>query len=100
MITKAHRSADPGWASQARLARLAARFSSQRPQLSFIREADRAFDWLDKAVAYHDTGLTEIAVDPLFANLHGDPRWLPFLRRIGKAPEQLAAIEFDVKLPQ
>ncbi len=68
--------------------------------MAFRGEADRAFEWLDKAVAYHDTGLAEIAVDLLFANLHQDPRWLPFLRRLGKAPEQLAAIEFDVKLPQ
>ena len=68
--------------------------------LAFRGEADRAFEWLDKAVAYHDPGLAEIAVEPLFANLHEDPRWLPFLRKIGKAPEQLAAIKFDVKLPQ
>ena len=47
-----------------------------------------------------DPGLSEIATEPLFANLHDDPRWLPFLRKIGKAPEQLAAIKFDVKLPQ
>ena len=46
-----------------------------------------------------DPGLSEIAIDPLFANLHDDPRWLPFLRKIGKAPEQLAAIKFDVKVP-
>jgi adenylate cyclase len=32
-------------------------------------------------------------------NPHADPRWLPFLRRVGKAPEQLAAITFDVKPP-
>jgi len=32
--------------------------------------------------------------------LHDDPRWLPFLREIGKAPEQLAKIEFKVALPQ
>ena len=32
-------------------------------------------------------------------NLHADPRWLPFLRRLGMAPEQLAAIKFDVKVP-
>jgi len=38
--------------------------------------------------------------DPFFAHLHDDPRWLPFLRKIGRAPEQLAAIKFDVKLPQ
>ena len=30
-------------------------------------------------------------------NLHCDPRWLPFLRKLGLAPEQLAAIKFDVK---
>jgi hypothetical protein len=36
--------------------------------------------------------------DPV--NLHSDPRWLPFLRKIGHAPEQLAAIKFDVKVPQ
>ena len=39
------------------------------------------------------------AREPLFANLHDDPRWLPFLRKIGKAPEQLAAINFDVTVP-
>jgi hypothetical protein len=33
-------------------------------------------------------------------NIHDDPRWLPFLRSIGKAPEQLAAIEFEVTLPE
>jgi TolB-like protein/lipoprotein NlpI len=68
--------------------------------MAFRGEADSAFEWLDKAVAYHDTGLTEIAVDPLFTKLQRDPRWLPFLRKLGRAPEQLAVIKFDVKLPQ
>ena len=68
--------------------------------LAFRGEVDRAFEWLDKAVAYHDGGLSEIVGDPLFANLRSDPRWEPFLRKIGKAPEQLAAIKFDVNLPQ
>jgi hypothetical protein len=31
--------------------------------------------------------------------IHSDPRWLPFLRKIGKAPDQLAKIEFKVPLP-
>ena len=62
-------------------------------------ETNRAFEWLEKAVAYHDSGISTIAYDPLLANLHSDPRWLPFLRKVGKAPEQLAAIKFDVKLP-
>jgi hypothetical protein len=68
--------------------------------LAYRGEADRAFEWLDKAVQYHDPGLSEIAVDVLFANIHSDPRWLPFLESIGKSPEQLAAIEFEVRLPQ
>jgi TolB-like protein len=67
---------------------------------AFRGEADKAFAWLDKAVAYHDPGLSEIVPERLFDNIRKDPRWLPFLRRIGKAPEQLAKIEFKVTLPQ
>ena len=68
--------------------------------LAFRGEADRAFAWLDKAVAYRDPGVSEIVYITEFANIHSDPRWEPFLRKLGKAPEQLAAIKFDVKLPQ
>ena len=68
--------------------------------LAFRGEVDRAFEWLDRSVTYHDPGVVDIAVQPWFANIHQDPRWLPFLRKIGKAPEQLAAIEFDVTLPR
>ncbi len=47
------------------------------------------------------SGLTdEIAIQPLFANIQFDPRWLPFLESIGKFPEQLAAIDFKVTLPE
>jgi TolB-like protein/Tfp pilus assembly protein PilF len=67
--------------------------------LAYRGEADRAFEWLDKAIAYHDSGLTLSATMWAFKNIHQDPRWLPFLRKIGVAPEQLAAIKFDVKLP-
>jgi len=67
--------------------------------LAFRGEADRAFEWLDKAVDANELTVGMSAVNPVFANLHSDPRWLPFLRRIGMAPEQLAAIKFDVKVP-
>ena len=63
-------------------------------------EADQAFEWLDKAVAYHDPGLGEIVGESLFANIHDDPRWLPFLRRLGRAPDQLAKVRFTVSLPK
>ena len=68
--------------------------------LALRGEADRAFEWLDKAVQYNDPGLVEIAATNLFANIHDDPRWLPFLESIGKSPDQLAAIEFEVRLPK
>ena len=67
---------------------------------AFIGEADRAFEWLGKAREYNDGGLSEIVYEPFFDKIRGDPRWLPFLRKIGRAPEQLAKIEFEVKLPQ
>ena len=59
---------------------------------------DSAFAWLDKAVEYKDTGLPMLIVEPLFARLHEDPRWPALLQRLGKSPEQLAAIPFKVTL--
>jgi TolB-like protein/lipoprotein NlpI len=66
---------------------------------AFRGEADKAFNWLDKAVQYQDPGFSEIVSENLFDNIHSDPRWLPFLRKIGRAPEQLAKIQFKVTLP-
>jgi TolB-like protein/Flp pilus assembly protein TadD len=67
---------------------------------AFCGNADKAFEWLDKALVDKDPGLSEIAAENLFAKIHSDPRWLPFLRKIGMAPEQLAKIEFKVTLPK
>jgi TolB-like protein/cytochrome c-type biogenesis protein CcmH/NrfG len=67
---------------------------------AFRGDADRAFEWLGKAAEFRDPTIGSTAAYPLLTNLHSDPRWLPFLRRIGMAPEQLAAIKFDVTLPQ
>ncbi|HET7064512.1 MAG TPA: tetratricopeptide repeat protein [Rudaea sp.] len=67
---------------------------------AFRGEADRAFEWLDKAVQYKDGGLSEIVYESLFDKIRSDPRWLPLLRKIGRSPEQLAKIEFEVTLPQ
>ncbi len=67
---------------------------------AFRGDADTAFEWLDKAVQYKDGGLSEIIYEKLFDHIRSDPRWLPFLRKIGRAPEQLAMVEFKVTLPQ
>ena len=68
--------------------------------LAFRGEADRAFEWLEKAVEYNDPGLSEVVVENTFARIQSDPRWLPFLESIGKAPGQLASVEFQVSLPR
>ena len=91
--------------SDAALAALIAKDEKDAPYniayvYAFRGEADKAFAWLDKAVEYGDPGLAEIVTENLFDKIHGDPRWLPFLRKVGKAPEQLAKIEFKVTLPQ
>ena len=47
----------------------------------------------------HDPGLSKIVAETLFDKIRADPRWVPFLRKIDKTPEQLAKIEFKVSLP-
>jgi TolB-like protein len=67
---------------------------------AWVGDADAAFEWLDRSVAQNEDGLNQQFDNPLYRNLHGDPRWDDFLERTGTSPEQLAAIEFDVRLPQ
>jgi adenylate cyclase len=87
------------------LAALIAKYEKEAPyNIAYVYvyrgEADKAFEWLAKALEYKDSGLSEIVAGNLFAKLHSDPRWVPFLRKLGKAPEQLAKIEFKVTLPK
>lgn len=46
-------------------------------------EIDKAFYWLDRALATHDAGIPLSKVIPFLRPLHADPRWLPFLKKIG-----------------
>jgi TolB-like protein/cytochrome c-type biogenesis protein CcmH/NrfG len=66
---------------------------------AFRGEGDQAFAWLEKAVEYRDPGLADMVSENLFEKIHSDPRWLQFLSKIGKAPDQLAKIKFKVTLP-
>jgi tetratricopeptide (TPR) repeat protein len=43
---------------------------------------DRAFEWLERAYALRDPGLILLKIYPLLGNLHDDPRWKPFLRKM------------------
>ncbi len=64
--------------------------------MTYRGDLDGAFEMLDKADRIHDIDVGAMAIFPTFAPLHKDPRWLPLLRRLGLAPEQLAAIKFDI----
>jgi adenylate cyclase len=90
---------------EAALTELKERWGEQWPSevaqvYAWVGDHDSAFQWLEKG--YEQTGSREwadIASDYLLAILHDDPRWIPFLEKIGKSPAQLATIEFDVLVP-
>jgi len=91
--------------SDAALAALVAEHDKDAPSnIAYIHafrgEADQAFEWLARALESHDPGLSEVGEEALFENIHPDPRWLPFLMRLGMAPDQLARIELHVPLPE
>jgi adenylate cyclase len=46
-------------------------------------EIDAAFDWLERAAATRDSGLSETLSDPLLHRLHADPRWGQFIAKQG-----------------
>ena len=62
-------------------------------------ETDNAYMWLDRAIEQEQEGLGTLLRDPLFSPLHQDPRWQKTLAQIGRAPEQLARISFEVTHP-
>ena len=49
---------------------------------AFRGEADRAFEWLERAYAQRDGGLTEMKGDPLLKNLERDLRYAAFLKKM------------------
>jgi tetratricopeptide (TPR) repeat protein len=49
---------------------------------AFRGEADKAFEWLERAYAQHDPGLAEMKGEPLLKNLEGDPRYKAFLKKM------------------
>ncbi len=43
---------------------------------------DKAFEWLERAYAHRDGGLTLLKGDPLLKNLEHDPRYAAFLKKL------------------
>ncbi len=50
---------------------------------AFRGEIDLAYEWLEQAYDNRDSGLISMLLDPQLANLHDDPRWEPFLDKMG-----------------
>lgn len=46
-------------------------------------ETDKAFEWLERAFAQNDGGLSFIKADPLMKPLQSDPRFPAFLHKLG-----------------
>ena len=44
---------------------------------------DEAFRWLERAYDLHDPGIPSIGVTWLLKGLHTDPRWTPFVAKVG-----------------
>ncbi len=88
----------------AAVAGLSSRDDSSRwlaPVYAWSGATDDAFQALEanRLAAYRSYFLPP-AQDPLYESLRADPRWLPYLESIGRSPEELAAIDFEVRLPQ
>lgn len=77
-------------ASEAALAELVASHGADSPyQVAEVHggrgEADAAFEWLERAFAFRDPGLSYVKIDPFLLRLHPDPRWLPLIGRMNLA---------------
>jgi TolB-like protein/DNA-binding winged helix-turn-helix (wHTH) protein len=49
---------------------------------AFRNQTDKAFEWLDRAYAQRDPSMSQTKVNPLLKNLHSDPRYTAFLKRL------------------
>jgi len=49
----------------------------------FRGDADKVFEWLDRAHTQRDPGLVEILTDPFLSDYSGDARWTDIVRKAG-----------------
>ena len=47
------------------------------------RDADRVFEWLERAYEEHNPDLIELRTEPVFDTVRGDARFPALLRRVG-----------------
>ncbi|MEM7281997.1 MAG: winged helix-turn-helix domain-containing protein [Pseudomonadota bacterium] len=63
---------------------------------AYAGRADDAFYWLEKSARHRPMDMQTVHQEPLYENIHKDPRWQIFLSRIGSSKDQLATIEFNL----
>jgi tetratricopeptide (TPR) repeat protein len=73
--------------SDAALKELIRKFSSRDAYFvaavyAFRNQRDDAFEWLDRAYTQHEGNVAFTNLNPVLRNLHGDPRFIAFLRKI------------------
>jgi TolB-like protein/DNA-binding winged helix-turn-helix (wHTH) protein/tetratricopeptide (TPR) repeat protein len=49
---------------------------------AFRGETNKSFEWLERAYKQRDGGLTDMKIDPVLENLHGDPRFVELLNKM------------------
>jgi tetratricopeptide (TPR) repeat protein len=50
-------------------------------------EADKAFEWLDRAYTQRDPGACLVKADPFVASLRSDPRYAAYLKKLNLPPD-------------
>ena len=78
-----HRSADSEAAHSQLIEKYHATSAIQIAQVYAYRgERAKAFEWLERAFDQQDPGIVNVMTAPLFASLHGDPRFNAVLRKL------------------
>ena len=49
----------------------------------YRKDADKTFEWLEKAFVARDAGLVQLLADPFILAMQSDPRFAPFCRKVG-----------------
>jgi TolB-like protein/class 3 adenylate cyclase/Tfp pilus assembly protein PilF len=50
---------------------------------AYRNDVEKAFEWLERAYQQRDPGVVYAATDPMLRAMHADPRWPPFVQRLG-----------------
>lgn len=65
---------------------------------AYTGQPDAAFEWLEKAVTTNLVDLQTDFPEPTFNKIRDDVRWHSLMEKIGRSPDQLAEIDFQVDL--